>query len=244
MNCEPRRPSKFEFLRHRRSPARDLAEKRLGPDAHTLCIGHDVARHLRPRVIGQTQHVIQRGNNKSDIFRSAEDYDLFLEALSEASSRHDMNVNGYVLMTNHVHLMVTPGAADAVSLAMQAIGRRYVYYFNRKYGRTGGLFEGRYRSMIVYTEMYWYRCMRYVELNPVRAGLVAEPDEYRWSSYKAHALGMADSIIVQHPLYLCLGATPAARQEAWREICHEALPEDQLTELRRAVQRGTRVRPR
>lgn len=222
----------------------NLAEKVPGTKAHALCIERAVARHLRPRVIGQTQHVVQRGNNKSDIFRSAEDYDLFLEALSEASGRHALKVNAYVLMTNHVHLMVTPDAADAVSLAMQAIGRRYVYYFNRKYGRTGGLFEGRFRSMIVNTEMYWYRCMRYVELNPVRAQLVAKPDEYRWSSYAAHALGRPDRILVQHPLYLCLGATPAARQEAWREICREALPEDQLTELRCAVQRGTRVRPR
>jgi len=111
---------------------------------------------------------MQRGNNKSDIFRAKHDYELFLATLAEACDTHKMSVNGYVLMTNHVHLVLTPQTDDALPLTMQAIGRRYVYYFNKEYGRTGGLFEGRYRSLIINTELYWFRCMRYVELNPVR----------------------------------------------------------------------------
>jgi putative transposase len=166
---------------------------------------------------------------------------VFFSALAEARDTHKVTVNGYVLMTNHVHLVVTPETSDSLALAMQAIGRRYVHYFNREYGRTGGLFEGRYRSLIINTELYWYRCMRYVELNPIRAGLAERPEDYRWSSYRSHALGAKDSLVDHHYLYTSLGASPAARQTAWREICRDALPDDQLTELREMVHRGTRV---
>jgi REP-associated tyrosine transposase len=200
-----------------------------------------MARLLRPRIIELTQHVIQRGNNRSDIFRSPQDYDLFLACIAEACCLHQLTVNAYVLMTNHVHLMLTPHAPDAISLAMQTIGRRYVYCFNHRYERTGGLFEGRYRS-IIDSERYWLRCMRYVELNPVRAGLVQHPHHYRWSSHRAHALGITDQLLVLHPLYLALGDSPVGRQLAWRELCREALASDELAELRRALHRGSGVR--
>lgn len=203
-----------------------------------------MARLPRPRIIDLTQHVIQRGNNRSDIFRSPQDFDLYLACIAEACSLHRLTVNAYVLMTNHVHLMLMPQTPDAISQAMQTIGRRYVYYFNHRYGRTGGLFEGRYRSTIIDSERYWFRCMRYVELNPVRAGLVEHPHHYRWSSHRSHALGIKDRLLVPHPLYLALGDSPAARQVAWREICREAVPSDELAELRRALHRGSGVRPR
>jgi putative transposase len=202
-----------------------------------------MARLLRPRIIGLTQHVIQRGNNKSDIFRAADDYELFLAALIEACQLHAVTVNAYVLMTNHVHLMMTPQVADGVSRAMQAVGRRYVYYFNHVYARTGGLFEGRYRSTVIDNERYWFTCARYVELNPVRAGLVASPQDYRWSSYRAHALGVGDRVLSPHALYYALGNSPRERQEAWRALCGEALPGDQLDDIRRVLHRGTGVRP-
>jgi putative transposase len=203
-----------------------------------------MARLLRPRIVGLTQHVIQRGNNKSDIFRAKDDYELFLAAAAEACSLHDVTVNAYVLMTNHVHLMMTPQAVDGISKAMQTIGRRYVYYFNHVYDRTGGLFEGRYRATVIDDETYWFTCARYVELNPVRAGLVARPEDYKWCSYRSHGLGTTDRLLTYHDLYLRLGDSPGARQHAWREIHREAMPDDQLDALRCALHRGTGVRPR
>jgi len=203
-----------------------------------------MARQPRPRTAGLTLHVMQRGNNKSDLFRSKHDYELFHATLAEACNTHQMTVNGYALMTNHVHLVLTPQTDDALSLTMQAIGRRYVYYFNKEYGRTGGLFEGRYRSLIINTEVYWFRCMRYVELNPVRAGLTDRPEDYQWSSHRSHALGARDQLLSHHALYLSLGDSDPARQTAWRQICRDALPDDQVTELRKMVHRGTTVRRR
>jgi putative transposase len=141
-------------------------------------------------------------------------------------------------MTNHVHLLVTPRTAIAISMAMQAVGRRYVYHFNRRYGRTGTLFEGRYRSALIQTESHWFNCMRYVELNPVRAALVSRPETYPWSSYPCNALGMPDRLVVPHPLYQSLGDSPLIRQQSWREICGQEIPERQLAEIRHAVHYG------
>jgi len=202
-----------------------------------------MARLLRPRIIGLTHHVIQRGNNKSEIFRASNDYELFLAAVAEACTLHDVTINAYALMTNHVHLMMTPQTADGISRAMQSIGRRYVYYFNHVYDRTGGLFEGRYRATVIDNETYWFTCARYVELNPIRAGLAVRPEEYRWSSCRSHALGIANRLLTHHDLYVRLGDSPRARQEAWRAILGEAVPDDQLEVLRSTLQRGTGVRP-
>ncbi len=141
-------------------------------------------------------------------------------------------------MTNHFHLLATPRTATAIAKTMQSIGRRYVYHFNRRYVRTGTLFEGRYRSSLIDTESYWFNCMRYVELNPVRAGLVSTPEAYPWSSYASNALGMPDRGLVPHALYASLGDSPATRQQTWREICRQELPEGQLEELRHAVHYG------
>jgi len=197
-----------------------------------------VARHRRSFISGVTQHVIQRGNNRIAIFRSPGDYAKFLNALHDASVRYPIKIHAYALMTNHVHLMLTPDSANALSAAMQAVGRKYVRYFNHRYERTGGLFDGRFRSMMVDSEVYWLTCMRYVEFNPVRAGLVAMPEEYRWSSYPAHAFGEPNALLVPHSLYLGLGHTPALRQQAWRAICGKPLPDDQLHRIRTALFRG------
>jgi putative transposase len=132
-------------------------------------------RRHRVFIEGTSHHVIQRGNNRIDIFRSPSDYKVFLSFVRKASLRYRIDVHAYVLMTNHVHLMVTPATATALPRAMQAVGRRYVPYFNERYKRTGSLFEGRYRSLVIDEESYWVTCMRYVELNPVRAGLVDRP---------------------------------------------------------------------
>lgn len=195
-------------------------------------------RGPRLQVSGLTQHVLNRGNNRCDIFRSDRDYAYFLTVLGEAASAHQLDVHSYALMTNHFHLVVTPQVATAVSTVMQVAGSRYVGYFNRRYSRTGTLFEGPFKSMFIDSETYWFRCMRYVELNPVRAGLVSDPGAYRWSSYRAHALGVEDRVIVPHTLYLALGETPISRQQSWRELCGEGLPSDQLFEIRDHVRRG------
>jgi putative transposase len=189
-----------------------------------------------------TQHVIQRGNNRTEMFRAPLDYEVFLLSTREACLRCGLDVHAYVFMTNHVHLMVTPATPTALPRAMQAIGRRYVPYFNDQYARTGSLFEGRYRSLIVDEESYWFTCMRYVELNPVRAGLVARPEAYRWSSYRSHAMGMTDALLTDHPMYLRLGGTPDERCRSWKAICAEPVPEADLSEIRSAVQTGYLMR--
>jgi putative transposase len=136
-----------------------------------------------------------------NIFRSDGDYECFLEILRAATIRHHTEVHTSVLMTNHVHLIVTPQTANGLSETMKFVGETYASYFNRRYVRTGGLYNGRYRSMPIDTERYWFTCMRYVELNPVRAGIVKRPDEYRWSSYRFHAMGEPNPLIVPHRMY-------------------------------------------
>jgi putative transposase len=197
-----------------------------------------MARAHRLKMAGLTQHVIQRGNNKSDIFRCNDDYKFFLAAFDDACAQHHIDVHCYALMTNHIHVLLTPRKAGGVSLAMQSLGRIYVLYFNRRYSRTGGLFEGRFRSFVIDTESYWFTCMRYVELNPVRAGLVSSAADYRWSSYASHAFGAPDELLTPHALYLSLGESPATRQQRWREICSDGLDDQQLAEIRQAVRKG------
>ena len=197
-----------------------------------------MARSRRLFLPGVAQHVIQRGNNRGDIFRSPADHEAFLYTLRDALARYPLEVHAYVLMRNHVHFMVTPGSPQALPGAMQAIGRRYVRYFNDRHQRTGGLFEGRYRSLMVEDERYWFTCMRYIELNPVRAGLVATPEAYPWSSYQAHASGKPDLVVSPHRLYLELGVTASDREQSWRGLCGRPLAEDELTEIRAAVSRG------
>ena len=189
-------------------------------------------------VDGVSQHVVQRGNNRSLMFADSEDFKVFLIMIGNACRRHDVDIHAYALMTTHFHLLVTPQRADSLPGMMQQIGRRYVPYFNRRHNRTGGLWEGRYRSHPVETEDYWFCCLRYIELNPVRAGMVPTPDRYSWSSYATHAHGEPDDLLALHPLYLGLGSTPAERQMAYRALCGVPLTEAELASLRYAVQTG------
>ena len=197
-----------------------------------------MARRARLLVTGVTLHLMQRGNNRMDIFRSPSDYDRFRYLMHDAASRFQLHIHCYVLMTNHVHLMATAHSSTAIPAVMHLVGGRYAAFFNRRYDRTGSLFEGRYRSILIETEPYWYACMRYIEQNPVRAGLVQFPSEYRWSSFRANALGSPDSLVVPHPLYLRLGDEAPNRCEAWRRICETPLPEEELTGLRLATEIG------
>jgi putative transposase len=173
-----------------------------------------------------------------DIFRSSDDYEVLVAIVREASAATGMDVNGYVFMRNHFHIVVTPQQTTAVEKAMHAIGFKYARYINNRYKRTGAVFEGRYRSTIIDTERYWYLCMRYVELNPVRAGFVSTPHAYYWSSYATHASGSPDALVTLHPQYLALGRTPRERQECWRRHCADAFQPGELETIRKAVHGG------
>ena len=197
-----------------------------------------MARGARIQIADLAHHIINRGNNRSDIFRAEQDYLFFLVALRDASVRHRLDVHAYALMTNHFHIVATPRTERGLSEAMHAVGTKYSGYFNRRHARTGSLFEGRFKSSVIDTDSYWFTCMRYVELNPVRAGLVSDPADYRWSSYCANALGVHDRLLVPHFLYTSLGESTVYRQQSWRELCGEAIPQDELFEIRAAVRCG------
>jgi putative transposase len=164
-----------------------------------------MSRKSRFLLPGMPQHVIQRGHNREPCFFAEEDYQRYLHDAHEAALKNRLQIHSYVLMTNHVHLLVTPEQPFSVMHAMQDLGRKYVRYINHSYKRTGGLWEGRYKASLVDSEAYLLTCMRYIEMNPVRAGMVEHPGEYRWSSYSANADGESNVILTMHPLYKALG---------------------------------------
>lgn len=193
----------------------------------------------RFNLIDRPQHVIQRGNNRQACFFEPQDYVFYLDCLREASATAGCDIHAYVLMTNHVHLLVTPQQSHAVSRMMQSVGRRYVQYINHQNQRTGTLWEGRYKASLVESERYLLTCYRYIEMNPVRApGMVDRPAAYRWSSYKANAYGEGDPWLVPHPLYQRLGKSAAIRQQAYRDLFAEVLGDDVLNDIRQSVNQG------
>ncbi len=222
----------------KRPPRWKWAQKVDWSTKHRACDGRGMARRPRVCIPGLTQHVVQRGNNRTTVFGDTSDYRFFLSLLRHESARCSVAIHAYALMTNHFHLMVTPSDRTGLSTMMQSVGRTYVPAFNSKHRRTGGLWEGRYRSFVIESEGYWLKCMRYVELNPVRAGIVSRSEEYRWSSARTHVRGTEDPLLSVHDLYLRLGATSPDRQRAWRAICGEAIPDSELAELRDATRRG------
>jgi len=145
----------------------------------------------RPRIVmpNMPQHLIQRGNNRQVCFYADEDYLLYLDWLANYAAKFKCQIHAYVLMTNHVHLLATSQQSESVGLMMKALSQRYVQYINRRYKRTGTLWEGRYRSCPIQAETYLLACQRYIELNPVRANIASHPAEYRWSSYRINAQG-------------------------------------------------------
>ena len=162
-------------------------------------------RRARLSVPGIPWHIIQRGNNRAVCFNAAADYQFYLHCLDELAGKFGCAIHAYVLMTNHVHLLLTPQKTGSAALLMKHLGQRYVQYFNRTYQRTGTLWEGRFRSCLTQTENYVLACYRYIEQNPVRAGMVKRPQDYRWSSYHANGAGRPDSLITPHDEYINLG---------------------------------------
>lgn len=186
---------------------------------------------------GVAQHVIQRGNDRQACFFREADHLRYLQDLREAALKFGCLVHAYVLMTNPVHLLVTLQAEGAVGRVMQSVGRRYVRYVNDSLCRTGTLWEGRYKSSMVDSERYVLACYRYIELNPVRAGMVAEPDEYRWSSFAANARGSYDPLLTPHEVYLRLAASAQERLALYRALLFEAIPPEEVAAIRLYVQR-------
>ena len=180
-------------------------------------------------------HVIQRGNNRQICFFSEADYRFYLECAAAYAPVSGCAVHGYVLMTNHVHLLLTPSSAAGPSRFMKRLGQRYTQYVNRIYQRSGTLWEGRFRSCIVQAESHLLECYRYIDLNPVRAGLVADPAAYRWSSHGANGAGAADPLVVPHPLYLALGRQGSSRQAAYRALIRQKLAPNFIDAVRRAT---------
>jgi putative transposase len=182
---------------------------------------------------------VQRGNNRQAVFFDEADYRAYLKWLNEGAERYGFSVHAYVCMTNHAHVLGTPKLEDSVSRMIQFVGRYYVSYVNHQYGRTGTLWEGRHKGALIDSDEYLLACQRYIELNPVRAGMVETPGEYPWSSYRANAFGEKDSLLTHHLLYRRLGADPAARQAAYRELFRTSLAPEQVHGIRAAWQTGT-----
>ena len=191
-----------------------------------------MARLPRLDLPGIPQHVIQRGNDRQACFATDTDYLHYRQELGEAAMKHGCSLHAYVLMTNHVHILVTPTESGAVSRMMQAIGRRYVGAFNARYRRTGTLWEGRFKAALVDSGRYLLTCYRYIELNPVRAGMVATPGDYRWSSHACNAFGRHDPRITPHCIYQGLGASSAERRRAYIALFNDAVSTEELEALR------------
>ncbi len=185
---------------------------------------------------GIAQHVIQRGNDRRACFFEPVDYTRYLQDLREIARREGCAIHAYVLMTNHVHLLITPDAPGRIGRTMQALGRRYVRYVNDRYGRTGTLWEGRYKACLVGDDRYLLQCHRYIELNPVRAGMVDNPVDYAWSSHRHHALGVPDTLITPHRTMLALGRDPDERRQHYRELVMQAVDPTETDAIRQHIQ--------
>ena len=197
-----------------------------------------MARLPRICLPGIPLHIIQRGVNRQACFASDEDMAAYAFWLEQSACKFGVAVHAWVFMTNHVHLLATPSEENAVSKMMQALGRHYVRYFNRTYQRSGTLWEGRFKSCVVSSAEYLLICQRYIELNPVRAGMVSSPEAYAWSSYAANGLGKDVKLCTYHDEYLRLGRTPELRIEAYRALFADYLSSETVGEIRTACSKG------
>jgi putative transposase len=195
-----------------------------------------MARRHRQCIPDMPMHIVQRGNNRQPCFVHRNDYARYLEYLDDAMNRYAVSIHAYVLMTNHVHLLATPSTDDGISRMMQFLGASYVLCFNRIHSRTGTLWEGRFKSFLVSDDRYLLACYRYIELNPVRAGLAESPGRYPWSSYRANARGAASSLVRPHALYTELGNTLRGRCAAYRKLFDSAQDDERVA----AIRAGTR----
>ena len=191
----------------------------------------------RPRIHldGMPLHIVQRGHNREACFFCEEDYQSYLHWLGEALSKARAQLHAYALMTNHVHLLVTPASGESVPQVIMSLGRRYVQYVNRTYRRTGTLWDSRYKSSLIDADSYLLSCMRYIELNPVRAAMVDDPAHYRWTSYRSNALGEENERLTPHSMFLALGRNKQDRQSAYRALFRASLDQAAIDDIRLAL---------
>lgn len=195
-------------------------------------------RHPRFCPAGYPVHVIQRGNNRQVCFAKEGDLSAYANWLGEGAEKFKVDVHGWVFMTNHVHLLLTPHCDSGVSRLLQTLGRQYVRHFNYSYQRTGTLFEGRFKSSVVQHEEYFLNCLRYIELNPVRAGMVKDPGDYKWSSYRAHAFGVKPGMWTAHNQYLLIGKDDKERHLNYRQWIGEVMPTEAVSKIRHCINTG------
>ncbi len=197
-----------------------------------------MARLPRLTLPGYPHHIIQRGNNRQAIFTTTADYQALLGLIDVHAKKFEVDVHAYVLMSNHFHLLATPQTDTGLPQMMQAVGRSYVRYFNDLQGRTGTLWEGRYRSTLIQTDRYLLACMAYIDLNPVRAGLVTEAADYPWSSHGLYVGVRQDKLISPHSLYWGLANTPFGREAAYADLVRAGISADQQAALTRSTLAG------
>ncbi len=197
-----------------------------------------MARLSRLTLPGYPHHIIQRGNNRQAIFTTVADYEFLLGLIDANAKKFEVELHAYVLMTNHFHLLATPKTDTGLPQMMQAIGRSYVRYFNDLQGRSGTLWEGRYRSTLIQTDRYLLACMAYIDLNPVRAGLAQDARDYPWSSYGSYVGLRTDKLITPHALYWALANTPFGREAAYADLVRVGISSDQQTALTKATLAG------
>ncbi|GHF98000.1 transposase [Thalassotalea marina] len=192
-------------------------------------------RRARVTLPNVPHHVVQRGNNRQVCFFCNKDYQYYLKWLEEYAKRYFCDVHAFVLMTNHVHLLITPRKLNSLCQIMKQLGQRYVQYINRKYGRSGTLWEGRFKSCMVQCEDYLLNCYRYIELNPIRANMTTQPSDYPWSSYKVNAFGAESNLITEHIVYTALGVNTTARLKAYRELFLLAPTSRMISDIREST---------
>jgi putative transposase len=197
-----------------------------------------MARLPRLVVPKQPHHIVQSGVDRQTILREPADYLAFLAWLRDAAKQYKVALHAYVLMPTHLHLLATPEDSDSLARMMQWIGRHYVPYFNRKYGRSGTLWQGRFKATVIDAPTYFITCCRYVELNPVRAGLVADAIDYPWSSYAHHIGVRSNPLITDHSLYWEIGNTPFEREAGYKQMTEQALTSEELQDLQTNLNKG------
>ena len=196
-------------------------------------------RQARIVVANTAHHIIQRGHNRQVIFASDADYNYYIDNLIDFKREFSCKIYAYCLMTNHVHLVVDPGDnPESISLLMKRVAGRQTRYINKIEKRSGSLWEGRFKSSVVSTQEYLVSCCRYVELNPLRAGLVENPGDYKWSSCSCKVKGTRNKLVDFDSQYFALGSSASERQSAYKEYLLETIPEYEIELIREALQRN------
>jgi putative transposase len=197
-----------------------------------------MGRLPRPTEEGLVYHALNRGNNRADVFADAEDHEAFLQALANTQQRYPFRLLGYCLMTNHFHLLLRPGPGQSISRILQSLTVAHTWRYHRRHHTVGHVWQGRFRSPVIQDDEHLLVVLRYIEANPVRARMVADPGEYRWSSYQAHGLGRPDPLLSPMPELAALGRTPSARQARWRRKVKAAQAQDEIDRVRDSLKTG------